>query len=1063
MPVTMKKVARFLLWTVILSALATPAFAETRTISWDPVTTYTDSTPIEPGKTVTYSAYWTTDPGLSLASLHTLGTSIATTSTTFDPDAQLMTRGGTVYFTAKAVLNTGEESALSPAFAWVVPIVATPGALSVTAGGLTSSGTTGGPFTPSSVSYTLTNTGGTSINWTASKTQTWVTLSSASGTLAAGGTATVTVTINSGANGLAAGGYSDTVTLTNTTNGTGNTTRAVGLTVSAAAGALSVTAGGLTSSGTTGGPFTPSSVSYTLTNTGGTSINWTASKTQTWVTLSSASGTLAAGGTATVTVTINSGANGLAAGGYSDTVTLTNTTNGTGNTTRAVGLTVSAAAGALSVTAGGLTSSGTAGGPFTPSSVSYTLTNTGGTSINWTASKTQTWVTLSSASGTLAAGGTATVTVTINSGANSLAAGGYSDTVTLTNTTNGTGNTTRAVGLTVSAAAGALSVTAGGLTSSGTTGGPFTPSSVSYTLTNTGGTSINWTASKTQTWVTLSSASGTLAAGGTATVTVTINSGANSLAAGGYSDTVTLTNTTNGTGNTTRAVGLTVSAAAGALSVTAGGLTSSGTAGGPFTPSSVSYTLTNTGGTSINWTASKTQTWVTLSSASGTLAAGGTATVTVTINSGANSLAAGELQRHGDADEHHQRDGEHDAGGRPDGERGGTDQRVGERPVVGQRGRHRDVHGDGHVGQRYDGGDQPDVELSNSTYASISAGGVLTAATVTSNQTVTVTASYGGRTGTKSVTIVDVPAVLTSIAISSGPTSVNESSSATYTATGTWDNGTTAAIGPTWSVTPTTYASISSGGVLTTLAVTANQTATVTASYGGRTATRSVTIANVTAVLTGITVSGPSSVNEGGTGTYTATGTWDNGTTAAIGPTWSVSTSYASINAGGVLTAATVTSSQTVTVTASYGGRTGTMSVTIVDVPGPPPAVPKNIGISGPISSGPTELWRLTWDPVTTYANDAPLEPGRTVRYTAYWTDDPALSAGSLRILASSIIADMVDFDPLAYPMVKNHLIYLTAQAILDTGDQSSLAESIEWVVSNTGPAPPAAGKIIKK
>ena len=125
----MKKVAQYLLWVGILAALATPAFAETRTISWDPVTTYTDNTPIEAGKTVSYTAYWTTDPGLSLASLHTIGTSLATTSTTFDPTVQGMTRGGTVYFTAKAVLNTGEESALSPAYSWVVPFVTPPPAV----------------------------------------------------------------------------------------------------------------------------------------------------------------------------------------------------------------------------------------------------------------------------------------------------------------------------------------------------------------------------------------------------------------------------------------------------------------------------------------------------------------------------------------------------------------------------------------------------------------------------------------------------------------------------------------------------------------------------------------------------------------------------------------------------------------------------------------------------------------------------------------------------------------------------------------------------------------------
>ena len=122
----MQKIAPYLLWIGILTALATPAFAETRSISWNPVTTYTDGTSIETGKTVTYTAYWTTDAGLSPASLHAIGASLAATSTTFDPDLQGMTRGGTVYFTAKAVLNTGEESALSPAYAWIVPLVTSP-------------------------------------------------------------------------------------------------------------------------------------------------------------------------------------------------------------------------------------------------------------------------------------------------------------------------------------------------------------------------------------------------------------------------------------------------------------------------------------------------------------------------------------------------------------------------------------------------------------------------------------------------------------------------------------------------------------------------------------------------------------------------------------------------------------------------------------------------------------------------------------------------------------------------------------------------------------------------
>jgi len=338
---------------------------------------------------------------------------------------------------------------------------------------------------------------------------------------------------------------------------------------------------------------------------------------------------------------------------------------------------------------------------------------------------------------------------------------------------------------------------------------------------------------------------------------------------------------------------------------------------------------------------------------------------------------------------------------------------------------------------------------------------LLTASTVTSNQTVTVTATYGGKTGTKSVTIVNAAAVLTSISVS-GPSSVNEGGTGTYTATGTWDNGTTAAISPTWSEN-STYATISAGGVLTASAVTSNQTVTVTATYGGKAGMKSVTIADVPTVLSSISVSGPSSVNESGTGAYTATGTWDNGTTVGISPTWSVSTTYASISAGGLLTASTVTSNQTVTVTATYGGKAGTKSVTIADVPTLSPAVPKNIGISGPIASGATNLWRVNWDPVTTYADDAPIGAARTVLYTAYWTDDPALSAGSLRQLASPVSATTVEFDPVARLMPVHQPAYLTVRSVLDTGAASSLAASIEWVVANAGPAPPAAGIIKKK
>jgi len=104
----------------------------------------------------------------------------------------------------------------------------------------------------------------------------------------------------------------------------------------------------------------------------------------------------------------------------------------------------------LSVTpAEGLSSSGMAGGAFSPSGKDYTLQNTGGGSLLWMAFHPQSWVTLSRAGGTLYAGQSTTMTVTINGSANTLTGPSYSDTVWFSDPTNGANYTTRSVSLSV--------------------------------------------------------------------------------------------------------------------------------------------------------------------------------------------------------------------------------------------------------------------------------------------------------------------------------------------------------------------------------------------------------------------------------------------------------------------------------------------------------------------------------------------------------------------------------------------------------------------------------------
>jgi len=120
----------------------------------------------------------------------------------------------------------------------------------------------------------------------------------------------------------------------------------------------------------------------------------------------------------------------------------------------------------------------------------------------------------------------------------------------------GTGATT--LDTMVPGASGMRVTPASGLDSAGNSGGPFTPSSIVYTVENNGVSSINYTVSKTQSWVNLSTSGGSIPGGGSTTVTVSINSGANSLPDGGYSDTVSFVNTTDHDGDTTRPVALQV-------------------------------------------------------------------------------------------------------------------------------------------------------------------------------------------------------------------------------------------------------------------------------------------------------------------------------------------------------------------------------------------------------------------------------------------------------------------------------------------------------------------------
>lgn len=106
-------------------------------------------------------------------------------------------------------------------------------------GGLAATGYEGGPFSPWYKVYMLTNTGSASLTWRATNAQNWFSVQPASGMLAAGESGMVTVSVNANANELTPGTYIDTVVFSNTVSGCA-LSRGVALSVLEIPGEISV-------------------------------------------------------------------------------------------------------------------------------------------------------------------------------------------------------------------------------------------------------------------------------------------------------------------------------------------------------------------------------------------------------------------------------------------------------------------------------------------------------------------------------------------------------------------------------------------------------------------------------------------------------------------------------------------------------------------------------------------------------------------------------------------------------------------------------------------------------
>ena len=184
---------------------------------------------------------------------------------------------------------------------------------------------------------------------------------------------------------------------------------------------------------------------------------------------------------------------------------------------------------------------GVAGGPFSITSGNFLLTNTDSASLTWSLVSTSAWLTVSTTSGTLAAAAATDLTVSLTATASNLAVGTYSASLLFTNWNS---HGTQPGWFTLQVNQPLLVSPTNGFAAAGPVGGAFGVTAQIFSLTNQGGSALPWSLINTSSWLSASSAGGTLDNSAQTSLTVSLTAAANSLAAGVYTANVLVTNRT---------------------------------------------------------------------------------------------------------------------------------------------------------------------------------------------------------------------------------------------------------------------------------------------------------------------------------------------------------------------------------------------------------------------------------------------------------------------------------------------------------------------------------------
>ncbi|NCD33956.1 MAG: hypothetical protein EOL87_11150 [Spartobacteria bacterium] len=233
--------------------------------------------------------------------------------------------------------QTALQADLSFTGSFVNALAAVPVALTVYSNGLavtpysvSMSGVQGGAFSPDCYAFTLTNSLDFELGWSLICTSDWLTISATQGVLAANSASSVTGILTIAANRLPAGSHTAAFIFQSDLAQT--IARPAVLTVTAAptnGGDMVVhSATGFTASGYQFGPFSPTSATWRVTNTGNDAMPWSVSHSETWLTVAPTGGTLEAGAFVTLQASLSADVTALTDGIWTDALVISNGLDG---------------------------------------------------------------------------------------------------------------------------------------------------------------------------------------------------------------------------------------------------------------------------------------------------------------------------------------------------------------------------------------------------------------------------------------------------------------------------------------------------------------------------------------------------------------------------------------------------------------------------------------------------------------------------------------------------------------------------------------------------------------